>query len=85
MVWIDFDQLYKKQFPVVYRYLTGLCENLALADELAQESFYRGIEHSASFKENAGCPYCCAKSEKNCWLSYLRKAKRQAGDEALKK
>ena len=64
VVWMDFDQLYKEQFPVVYRYLTGLCGNQALAEELTQETFCRAIEHSASFKENAGCPYGCAKSER---------------------
>ena len=46
---MDFDQLYKEQFPVVYRYLTGLCGNQALAEELTQETFCRAIEHSASF------------------------------------
>ena len=45
---MDFDQLYKEQFPVVYRYLTGLCGNQALAEELTQETFCRAIEHSAS-------------------------------------
>ena len=51
---MDFDQLYKDQFPVVYRYLTGLCGNQALAEELAQETFCRAIEHSASFQGK--CP-----------------------------
>ena len=45
---MDFDQLYKEQFPVVYRYLAGLCGNQALAEELTQETFCRAIEHSAS-------------------------------------
>ena len=47
---MDFDQLYKEQFPVVYRYLKGLCGNKALAEELTQETFCRAIEHSASRK-----------------------------------
>ena len=51
---MDFDQLYKEQFPVVYRYLTGLCGNQTLAEELTQETFCRAIEHSASFQGK--CP-----------------------------
>lgn len=47
---MDFDQLYKEQFPVVYRYLKGLCGNKALAEELTQETFCRAIEHSVSFQ-----------------------------------
>lgn len=41
---MDFDQLYQEQFPVVYRYLTALCGNQALAEELTQETFYRAID-----------------------------------------
>ena len=31
---MDFDQLYKEQFQVVYRYLAGLCGNQALAERI---------------------------------------------------
>lgn len=80
---MDFDQLYKEQFPVVYRYLTGLCGNQTLAEELTQETFCRAIEHSASFQGKCRLSVWLCQIGKNCWLSYLRKAKRQAGDEAL--
>ena len=80
---MDFDQLYKEQFPVVYRYLTGLCGNQALAEELTQETFCRAIEHSASFQGKCRLSVWLCQIGKNCWLSYLRKAKRQTGDEAL--
>ena len=80
---MDFDQLYKEQFQVVYRYLAGLCGNQALAEELTQETFCRAIEHSASFQGKCRLSVWLCQIGKNCWLSYLRKAKRQAGDEAL--
>ena len=80
---MDFDQLYKEQFPVLYLYLKGLCGNKALADELTQETFCRAIEHSASFQGKCRLSVWLCQIGKNCWLSYLRKAKRQAGDEAL--
>ena len=79
---MDFDQLYKEQFPLVYRYLTGLCGDQALAEELAQETFYRAIEHSASFQGICWLSLWLCQFGKNCWLSFLRKAKRQVGDEA---
>ena len=80
---MDFDQLYKEQFPVVYRYLTGLCGNQTLAEELTHETFCRAIEHSASFQGKCRLSVWLCQIGKNCWLSYLRKAKRQAGDGAL--
>lgn len=47
---MDFEKLYDKQFPIIYRYLTVLCGNPSLAEELTQETFYRAIEHSTSFR-----------------------------------
>lgn len=80
---MDFDQLYEEQFPMVYRYLMGLCGNRALAEELAQETFCRAIEHSDSFQGKCRLSVWLCQIGKNCWLSYLRKTKRQAGDGAL--
>ena len=68
---------------MVYRYLTGLCGNQALAEELAQETFCRAIEHSASFQGKWRLSVWLCQIGKNCWLSYLRKAKHQTGDETL--
>lgn len=80
---MDFDQLYEEQFPMVYRYLTGLCGNRALAEELAQETFCRAIEHSDSFQGKCRLSVWLCQIGKNCWLSYLRKSKKQAGEGAL--
>ena len=80
---MEFDRLYEEQFPMVYRYLMGLCGNRALAEELAQETFCRAIEHSDSFQGKCRLSVWLCQIGKNCWLSYLRKTKRQAGDGAL--
>lgn len=80
---MDFEQLYKERFPIVYRYLTGLCGNQTLAEELAQETFCRAIEHSNSFQGKCRLSVWLCQIGKNCWLSYQRKTKHQAGDEAL--
>ena len=66
---MDFDQLYKEQFPVVYHYLAGLCGNQALAEELTQETFCRAIEHSASFQGQCRLSVWLCQIGKNCWLS----------------
>ena len=77
---MDFDQLYEEQFPMVYRYLMGLCGNRALAEELAQETFCRAIEHSDSFQGKCRLSVWLCQIGKNCWFSYLRKSKKQAGE-----
>lgn len=80
---MDFDQLYQEQFPVVYRYLTALCGNQALAEELTQETFYRAIEHGDSFRGECRLSVWLCQIGKNCWRSYLRKAKQNADEGAL--
>lgn len=80
---MDFEQLYKEQFSIVYRYLTGLCGSQTLAEELTQETLFRAIEHSDSFQGKCRLSVWLCQIRKNCWLSYRRKAKHQAGDEAL--
>ncbi len=47
---MDFEEVYTKEFPGVYKYLLALCGNPALAEELAQETFYRAIQNSGTFR-----------------------------------
>ena len=41
----DFDGVYQRYFPQVYRYLCALCRDSGLAEELAQETFVQALEH----------------------------------------
>ena len=74
---MDFEQLYSEYFPPVYRYLLSLCANPSLAEELAQDTFYRAIEHSGSFRGECGLSVWLCRIAKNCWLSHLRKERRR--------
>jgi len=40
----DFEQVYGKYYPGVYRYLMGLCRNGDLAEELTQETFFKALK-----------------------------------------
>ena len=41
---LDLEEVYTREFPVVYKYLLALCGDASLAEELAQETFYRAIQ-----------------------------------------
>ena len=41
---MDFEEVYTREFPGVYKYLLALSGNPALAEELTQETFYRAIQ-----------------------------------------
>ena len=75
---MDFEQLYSEYFPRVYRYLLSLCSDPSLAEELAQDTFYRAIEHSGSFRGECRLSVWLCQIAKNCWLSHMRKEKRRA-------
>lgn len=80
---MDFEKLYDEQFPMVYRYLAVLCGDPVLAEELAQETFYRAIQHSASFRGECKLSVWLCQIGKNCWLTHLRKEKHRCSGEEL--
>ena len=67
---------YEAYGPILQRFAS-------LAEELAQETFYRAIEHSGSFRGECRMSVWLCQIGKNCWLSHLRKAKRQTSEEEM--
>lgn len=74
---MDFEQIYSEYFPRIYRYLLLLCSDPALAEELAQDTFYRAIEHSDAFRGECKLSVWLCQIARNCWLSHVRKEKRK--------
>ena len=75
---MDFEQIYSEYFPRVYRYLLSLCSDPSLAEELAQDTFYRAIEYSGTFRGECKLSVWLCRIAKNCWLSHVRKEKHRA-------
>ena len=74
---MDFEQIYDQYFPRIYRYLLSLCSDPSLAEELAQDAFFRAIEHSGSFRGDCKLSVWLCQIAKNCWLSHVRREKRR--------
>lgn len=74
---MDFKTIYRQQFPVVYRYLLALCGDPGLAEDLAQETFVRAIQHSESFRGDCKLSVWLCQIGKNCWYTSLRRKKRR--------
>ena len=58
----DFDGVYQRYFPQVYRYLCALCRDSGLAEELAQETFVQALEHIERFR-----------GSRHAWLCQIEK------------
>ena len=59
----EFGEIYRTLFPQVYRYLLALCRDPELAEELTQETFFRGSSILRRFVGSAACTSGCARSE----------------------
>ena len=70
---MDFEEVYAKEFPVVYKYLLVLCGNQALAEELTQETFFRAIQNSGTFRGTCKLSVWLCQIGKNLYISQLRK------------
>lgn len=74
---MDFEDVYRKQFPGVYRYLLALCGDPGLAEELSQETFFRAVQKSGSFRGDCKLSVWLCQIGKNCWYDHLRQKKRR--------
>ncbi len=72
----DMDEIYRRYFTDVYRYLLTLCRSAAEAEELTQETFWRAMQKLGSFREEC-TPYAwLCQIGKNLYLSAYRRQKR---------
>lgn len=73
---MDFEEIYRREFPKVYKFLLSLCRDPGLAEELTQETFYRAIQTSDTFRGECSFPVWLCQIGKNLYLSQLRQEKR---------
>lgn len=69
------EEIYKEYYPIVYKYLVCLTHNTDIAEELAQETFYKMIKKINQFKGEAKISVWLCEIAKNLWYDELRKKK----------
>ena len=69
--------MYTREFPGVYKYLFALCGEQTLAEELTQETFYRAIQNSETFRGTCKLSVWLCQIGKNLYLSQLRRERRR--------
>lgn len=74
---MDFEEVYAREFPGVYKYLFALCGEQTLAEELTQETFFRAIQNSDTFRGTCKLSVWLCQIGKNLYLSQMRRERRR--------
>lgn len=75
----DFDEVYTEYWSVVYGYALRLCRDPALAEEAAQETFFKALKAIGQFKGECKLEVWLCQIAKNTCFSLMKKRKRQEG------
>ena len=73
---MTFEKIYRDYFFDVYKYLRGLTGNEILAEELAQETFFKAMKSLDDFRGDYEVRVWLYKIAKNAWFIYCKKANR---------
>jgi len=79
----EFEHIYKKNYPIVYRYVLSLCRNAPLAEEITQEAFVKAMEHMDRFDGKCQLYVWICQIAKNTFFTYQKKQKRFVSDQLM--
>lgn len=72
----EFEEIYRAYFNDVYLYILRLSGNESLAEEITSETFFKAMRAVGSFRGECDIRVWLCQIAKNCYYSYLKKAKR---------
>lgn len=78
---MEIGEVYKLYYPDVYRFLYVLCGRRDIAEELAQETFYKAIKSIGKFRGDCPMKSWLYQIGKNTYLTWKKKQKHLAGEE----
>ena len=78
---LKLDETYKKYADTVFRYLTSMCGDPVLAEELTQETFFRAVKSANRFDGKVKVTTWLCQIAKNAYFTYLKKERRNSGQD----
>lgn len=70
------DEIYRKNAAIIYKYLCGLTQDVQLAEELTQETFFQAIKGIDKFRGDCKISVWLCQIAKNLWYKELEKRSR---------
>ncbi len=72
----EFEEIYRIYFKDVFLYIKRLSGNEYIAEEITHETFFKAMRSIDSFRGDCDVRVWLCQIAKNCYYSYLKKAKR---------
>ena len=80
----DFEELFSENYAFILKYLTKLCRDPSLAEELTQETFFRAYMNLSQLRDRDKAPVWLCQIAKNSYYAwYNASRKTEELDEAL--
>ncbi len=76
----EIEEMYNKNLQTVYKFLYSQTNNMSLAEELTQETFYQAIKGIDKFRGDCTISVWLCQIAKNLWYKEISKRKRQGED-----
>jgi len=73
----DFEQIYENYFRDVFLYIRSLSRDDQIAEEIAEETFFKALKSIDSFDRRCDIRTWLIQIAKNTYYTYLKKSKRQ--------
>ncbi len=69
----DFDEIYKENYQLVYKYLLSLTHDEDISEELTEETFYKATINISKFKNKSKLSTWLCKIAKNLWIDEIKR------------
>lgn len=80
-----FEKIYAEYSTLVYKFALSLCQNPSLAEEIAQETFFKALCKIESFRGQCKISTWLCQIAKNCYYEQLRRERKKGDGEACER
>lgn len=75
----EFEEMYKRYFSDVYRYMLRLSHSEDIAQEITSNTFFKAMKSIDSFRGECNVRVWLCQIAKNCYYTYLKKHSKISG------
>lgn len=73
----EFEEVYARYYPQIYKYVFRLCGNADMAEEITQETFFKVFQKLDSYRGECKLSVWMCQIAKNTFYGFIKKQNRQ--------